>query len=487
MGNKQENNNENLGKFNMQISLNRFNFFPGETIKGLIELSPKDEYLNDFTILKDIKLYYALLHKECWKSNIAISRDKTKETNSININDDSEINNYKTDMIISKKEVYNNNNEKNPKNNIMIPFQIKIPLETKHSFEFVRPNKISDIYGYSRIYLDIEIPDSFNKKEILIFIQKQPTPLKSELTISKYITKKKLGFLGSGSNINFQGSYPKNYYGFNEICPLKISLDIFGSNDNVNGIELTLKRKVSFLKNNSKISEEYIDDLWQVNMKENTLKNNINFNLQLRESDKLIKEKKSSFFDVNSVSKENLICLLPSYEGNLIKCSYFILIKVFYDSMLITNPEFEMPINLGHTKTIFNQTSMLDINKILGKINETMISSLIDDSNNEIINNKKEVDIKSKMKDIFGESSQKNKIKQENMNKIFGNTPNKNINIKKNEETPLPPISNNINNNNFSNVNINGSDSIDLPSKEEIYTPKDEQPAPELNKDPLIK
>ena len=44
MGNKQENNNENLGKFNMQISLNRFNFFPGETIKGSIELSPKDEY-----------------------------------------------------------------------------------------------------------------------------------------------------------------------------------------------------------------------------------------------------------------------------------------------------------------------------------------------------------------------------------------------------------------------------------------------------------
>ena len=132
MGNKQENNNENLGKFNMQISLNRFNFFPGETIKGSIELSPKDEYLNDFTILKDIKLYYALLHKECWKSNIAISKDKTKEINSININDDSEINNYKTDMITSKKEVYNINNEKNQKNNIVINFQIKIPLDTKH-------------------------------------------------------------------------------------------------------------------------------------------------------------------------------------------------------------------------------------------------------------------------------------------------------------------------------------------------------------------
>ena len=86
------------------------------------------------------------------------------------------------------------------------------------------------------------------------------------------------------------------------------------------------------------------------------------------------------------------------------------------------------------------------------------------------------------MKDIFGESSQKNKIKQENINKIFGNVPNKNIN--KNEETPLPQNSNNINKNSFSNVNINDSDSFDLPSKEELYTPEDEQPAPELNKNP---
>ena len=76
------------------------------------------------------------------------------------------------------------------------------------------------------------------------------------------------------SNINFEGSYPKNAYGFSEICPLNISLDIFGSKENINGINFTLKRKILFMKNNNKIFNEFIEDLWQYNMKENNLKKN---------------------------------------------------------------------------------------------------------------------------------------------------------------------------------------------------------------------
>ena len=496
MGNNQENNNEKIGKLNMQISLNKFNFFPGEIIKGVLELSPKEE---DSKILNNIKLYYALIHKECYKNSNIKPKDKSKETNSININNEEDFDDYNSQTIFSKREIYNDN--KISKNLVKIPFQIKIPIEAKQSFEFNRSNKLSDSFAYSRVYLDVEVPEYLNKKEILIFIEKHPIPLKSELTITKYITKKKLGFIGSGSNINFQGSYPKNYYGFSEICPLNISLDIFGAKENVNGIEFTLKRKISFMKNKSKVSEEYVDDLWQSTMKENNLSKNITFNLPLVEPDKFFKERKSSYFDINTINKENLICLLPSYDSNLIKCKYYILIKIFYDSMLIKNPEFEMPIDLGHTNTIFNQTFILDINKILGKINQTMIISLMEESINEIINNKKEVDMKSKMKDIFGESSQKNKNKQENINKIFGNIPPPYVNkpnVNKKEETPNPQnpqnsinINNNMNNNNISypslensNNNLSGSDSMNLPSKEEVYSTQDQQAAPGLDKNP---
>ena len=495
MGNNQENNNENLGKLNMQIYLNKFTFFPGETIKGFIEVSPKEDDSPELKTLNNIKLYYAIIHKECWKNNNSKNKENPKDINTININNDDDFDNFQSNIIFSKKEIYNVDNilNKDSKNIIKIPFKMKIPLETKPSFEYIPKSKLSDSYCYSRIYLDIEIPEYLNKKEILIFIQKIPSPLKSDLTISKYITKKKLGFIGSGSNINFQGSYPKNYYGFNEICPLNISLDIFGSKENVNGIEFALKRKISLMKSKSKVAEEYVDDLWQSNMKENNLNKNISFNLPILEPDKIIKEKKFSYFDINTISKENLICLLPSYDGDIIKCRYYILIKIFYESMLIKNPEFEMPINLGHTMTIFNQTCMLDINKILGKINQTMILSLMDESYSDIINNKKEVDMKSKMKDIFGEKSQKNKTRQENINKIFGNVPqnvNKSINNKK-EETPNLQKSININKKNSyqslenSNDNLSGSGSMNLPSKEEVYSStKDEQAAPGLDNNP---
>ena len=485
------NNQEKLGKFNSQIYLNKFNFFPGETIKVRIELSIKDgDDLDESKITSNPKFYYALIHRECWENNIINkNKEKQNENNSINIINNSEYDNYKEETLFAKKEVLNNIFNKESKTFSNIFFQITIPKNTQPSFEYNKSSKMSDLSGYSRIYLKIDLLEYLVKKEILIFIEKQPLPLNSDLTVTKYITKKKLGFLGSGSNINFQGSYPKNNYGFNEKCPLNISLDIFGSKENINGIEFALKRKISFMKNKSKVGEEIIEDLWQSSMKENISKKVIDFNLSLLEPDKIIKEKKFSYFDINTINKENLICLLPSYDGELIKCRYYILIKIFYDSLLIKNPEFEMPINLGHTKTIFTQTFLLDINKVLGKMNEVMIMALNEDYSSDDKNNKKELDVKNKMKDIFGESSQKNKKREENMNKIFGNVP-KNINkpINNKKETPKPLGSTNINNNSSQSLGnskdnlSNSSGSMNLPSKEEVYnnSTKDEQAAPGL-------
>jgi hypothetical protein len=239
------------------------------------------------------------------------------------------------------------------------------------------------------------------------------------------------------------------------------------------------------MKKNNKIFNEFIEDLWQYNMKENSLKKNIEFNLPLIEPDRIIKEKKYNFFDINTINKDNLICLLPSYDGYLIKCHYYILIKISYESLLIKNPEIEMPIDLGHTQTIFTQTCMFDVNKILGKINDSLILSFRPDfNNNDIINNyKNQIDMKIEMKGIFGESSQKNKIKQENINKVFGSG-NKIINkpsSNKKEETPFPQNSIDYNNN-INNENLSNSGSQNLPSEDEIYTTKDEQAAPGLEK-----
>ena len=515
MGNKQESNNVKLGKFIMEIILNKFTFFPGELIKGEIKLSLRDEDSEKSQKINNIKFYFALIHKECWqKFDNVESKDKDKDKDKSNENtiddlSDQPLDNFKQNIIFAKKEIYNDLNNKEEKDILTIPFQIKIPSESKHSFEFTNGNKL---YGYSRIYLDIEIPDALNKKEILIFIEKPPTPLDSQLTISKYITKKKLGFIGSGSHINFQGSYPKNNYGFGEKCPLNVLLDIFGANEAIKGISLTLKRKILFMKNYSKGGEEYIEDLWLHNLKDSNLNKSINFSIPLLETSKIINERKTSFFDINSISKEKLICLLPSYEGQLIKCQYYILIKIFYESILIKNPEFEMPIDLGHSQSVFNQIFIIDVNKVLTKVNETIITNLMNPdfsgtNNNNILGNKNQIETKSKMKDIFGDKNtlQKSKTKKENMSKIFGATPKSNNKPTNNDnnnkvQTPMFGKSTNINNiNNISNININNSNdskqklgnssgslgssgSSNLPNKSAIYTAKDEQAAPGVKK-----
>ena len=479
MGNTQENNNEVQGKFKMQICLNKFTFFPGETIHGEIKLSFEKEDSKYSPILSNPKFYYALIHRECW--NVIEQVDVINKINP-------EFDDYKQNIIYSKNEFYNNLKNKDLTEGATISFQIQIPTNIKSSFEYSSNNKI---YGYSRFFLDIEIPESFNKKEILIFILKPPKPLNSPLTLTRNITKKKLGFIGQGSSINFQGSYPKNYYGFDEKCPLNISLDIYGSKENIKSVSFTLKRKITFMKNKNKASHEYTEDLCQNFIKDLTQPKNIIFNLPLKEPDIMTTSKKSPFFDCNNISKDSLICLLPSYDGESIKCQYYILFKVFYDSLLITNPEFEMPIDLGHNESIFCQCFILDVNKILGKLNNTLIMWAFRENNN--INNKKsDINIKNKMKDIFGENSQKSNNKKENIQKIFGNVQQKNDinkpnNINKKEETPSPMPKNNINLNNNNNQNLpqnknlgNSNNSVDLPSEEEVNIAKDEMPAPGL-------
>lgn len=157
MGNNQEVNNKNeiLGKFNMQVNLNKFHFYPGETIKGEIKLSSKDPESNEPQIISNPKLYYALIHKECWQ-NIEIIDPKNKNKNNPkenNINEDNfDMDNYRQEIIFSKNEINNSLKNKSIKNNLTIPFQFKIPINTISSFDYNNSNKI---YGYSRIYLDI--------------------------------------------------------------------------------------------------------------------------------------------------------------------------------------------------------------------------------------------------------------------------------------------------------------------------------------------
>jgi hypothetical protein len=350
------------------------------------------------------------------------------------------------------------------------------------SLEFLNNIKI---YAYSRTYLNINILDTENSAKLLIFIQKVPIPLKSELTIMKSVVKKKLGFFGSGNTINFKGSYPRNAYGFNEVVPINIKLDTYGVKETIKSITVILKRKVNFLQNGSKgflNFNEYVDELWQNAMTSFESAQDFNFNIPINESPKIFLQKKSLFVDVNSISKQNMICLLPSYEGKFIKCEYFIQVKVNFDSLLIKDPEFIMPLDVGHIGNLFVQNAMFDINKTLNNYNGSMnMGLMIPDifiNCNISINN---IDNKSNINNNqynfanmnnFQEECNKNifydKIGQNSINNINNDTP-EGLNYQQNNNSQINPYQ-----------NIKLEDSYNLPSLEEINMAKNEQAAPGL-------
>jgi hypothetical protein len=478
------------GRYAMEVNLNKTNFYPKEIIKGEIKLYLHNNSPREPQKINNAKILFNLIHREYWQNHENYPQSNNKSSiiieNNNPLSDEGkypdDCKHYQEKIIFSKKEPYYNlPNAQFPE--VVIPFQVLIPENANPSLEFVHTAKI---YAYSRTYLNIEFPDTGNKAKLLIFIQKFPKPLKSDLTIIKSVTKKKLGFIGSGNNINFQGSYPKNCYSFNEICPINIKLDTFGSKESIKSISVILKRKINFLQNGIAALfkfNEYSTDLWQNTMSSFEKAQDFNFNIPIIETDKVFMQRKSLFFDVNSVSKQNLICLLPSYVGQFIKCEYFFQIKVNFDSMLLKDPEFIMPLDIGHLPALFTQNCMFDVNKIFSGYNESinmplMVPCFISDNNNDI---KKDENIQK----VFG--LQKQDIINKPINSINNNINDNNIN-NINEITPgnnSQQSNQQLNNNNENNISnpyqdINLENSDNLQSLDEINNAKNEQPAPGL-------
>ena len=485
------------GRYAMEVNLNKTNFYPKEIIKGEIKLFMHNNSPKEPQKTNNAKILFNLIHREYWQNHENYPQSNNKSSIIIDSNNPlsdegkypDDCKHYQEKIIFSKKEPYNNlPSAQFPE--VVIPFQVLIPENANPSLEFLHTAKI---YAYSRTYLNIEFPDTGNKAKLLIFIQKFPKSLKSDLTIIKSVTKKKLGFIGSGNNINFQGSYPKNCYSFNEICPINIKLDTFGSKESIKSISIILKRKINFLQNGIAALfkfNEYATDLWQNTMSSFEKAQDFNFNIPIIETDKVFMQRKSLFFDVNSVSKQNLICLLPSYVGQFIKCEYFFQIKVNFDSMLLKDPEFIMPLDIGHLPALFTQNCMFDVNKIFSGYNESinmplMVPCFISDNNNDI---KKDENIQK----VFG--LQKQDIinnREQNFNKPM-NSINNNINDNNiNNNNEITPGNNSqqsnqqLNNNNENNISnpyqdINLENSDNLPSLDEINNAKNEQAAPGL-------
>ena len=100
MGNSLEN-KDSHGKYNLQIILNKYNFFPDEIMKGEIKLSCKeeDEDSDIPLVLTNPKISIRLIHKECYANPEIDAKNKSNENT---INDFLDFDNIKTEIIFAR-------------------------------------------------------------------------------------------------------------------------------------------------------------------------------------------------------------------------------------------------------------------------------------------------------------------------------------------------------------------------------------------------
>ena len=102
---------ENKEALNMQINLYKINFFPGEILKGEINLSENPINPKCPKIINNLTITYSLIHREYWQNHDIISETFNKINDPIQSSDEGKVaddsKHLKEEVIFSKKEVPN--------------------------------------------------------------------------------------------------------------------------------------------------------------------------------------------------------------------------------------------------------------------------------------------------------------------------------------------------------------------------------------------
>ena len=203
---------DNNFQYDMNIYLEKMNFFPGETINGLIQLTSNNQINKKF--ISSLRICFILKGIEYWqnKGDNKISNQETPTPSPDDIEQKEEDNYYDKKHyfernFISKEEIISNlmnsfnttdnnpnNNNINKKEEIKFPIQLEIPKDIKSSFEWSKEN---NIYCFSRIILSINIPELKLFSNYFLFIHKSSPSSISPINENKIIGKKSVIFFGT--------------------------------------------------------------------------------------------------------------------------------------------------------------------------------------------------------------------------------------------------------------------------------------------------
>ena len=339
----------------LQILLEKNTFFPGECIRGCLQLKSSKP-------LKFGQILYQVKQTEYWN----VRKTQTKNINKTNQNPI-------TNLLLN----YPNLKNISLSNGVSIPFSIQLPSYVIPSLEY----SLVDRQAFIRNELHVRIEELNAFACVYIVIKKPAMILNSPLTINSTSNTKILGigFLDQGSVI-LEGIYPTNNFAFFSCIPLQITLKSSSSKIKVKTLKVKMLRRVKFLdhvkEDKNLIWEEEIFSTAQgITSKDTTY----NFNIQVIEPENIFNRYAIGNTGMNITDKRQIITFLPSVTSGMISCEYFIHAEAEYDSFIpmFKNPVLEMPLSITHqsnetltqSMNLLNQQLDQNLNQLNGAVN----------------------------------------------------------------------------------------------------------------------
>ena len=445
MGNEQKD-----SKAIINVILDNSVYLPGENISGNIEILFKEQI--ETNKLQNPKIEFSILQHKYWESSFSSQNDKLLLK--------SELNNcfYEISKDFTKKD------DKNIFSGFKFKFIFMIPKDILPSLEW--PNKKGE-FAFIRNYFYVQIPELSIEKQVLIIIQKYPDKVQRILKVANEEDKKK--YPGKNGGITrVEASYPQYSYPALGNIPLTVLVNSSGSDTKIKEVIIKLKRLLEFKsKNSEKVDKRILQVMYSETRKIKEKTENILFNIPFKDG----KEIDFCFSKSMYRTKDEISCILPNVNTNIIKVSYYIKIIAIPSGLFNKNIELKLNVDF-HSKgeNNLNEKVFDNFGKTIVKINngkipldkEGIYSSIKFDNNNDIDLNKNAVFFKKTKNKIFLKRSITPDSYENNRNNMkFNNLNNNNINMNFNMNNNMqnnfnaPNSMNNMNNMNMNNMNLN--------------------------------
>ena len=452
-------------KARVDVVLDTTIFLPGENITGKINILPKDQ--NDIQRFTNPEITFSILQQQNWQCFL------------LSENQDSSSNGQKdVNYFCEKTNNFSEFKDRKISEGIQIPFLYIIPNDINPSFEW--PHTKYE-FAYIRNFFCVKIPELEYETQILIIIQKPPNKLQSPLTVKAEEAQKKYILFDAGKII-IEGSYPKSSYPALGTIPLNVLVDTSKSEFKIKEITIKLKRSLEFRYKKSKSSKiKKLELLYYETKKMSGIKENILFNIPFKDGNDI------EYYTSNSTIYENqeMFCLLPNVDTDMIKVCYYIKIIAVVDGLLAKNIELKMMVDFqskdekSKNKNVFDffgkRVTLINGGNIKLNNDEPYLNHNNNNSNILDFNsNKVFIGVKGDIKKNIYNNINNNNINNNNnfnMDNAYNNGINNNQNNLMNYNINNNLVNNS--NNNFENNKMNlpkppEEDDLDLPSLEEL-------------------